>query len=253
MTAPVTATEQRTISFEYAFRSRAARGGTILPYLALIGEPNRMVHATITISVEAAFTATAIGYGVVPTRPAPVTFGPKVVGNQSLKALGFSQILTGIATSFNENPAQLGNRFGPLTEAALTSGIRINPQFATLALAAGGSAPLDPTVAGGLFETVPVSPEDVQFLYGIFDQGSGRAFQSDPLLNTAGLGIANGDRPFRQLTPPITFMPRTTIRLDVIELTTIPAQLFVSLHGYKVLGTPGTPTGRAAGASRRRA
>jgi hypothetical protein len=252
MTAPAAATEQRTIPFEYAFRSRALSGGTVLPHLVLTGEPNRMVHATITISIEAAFTATAIGYGVVPTRAAPVIFGPAVAASQSLKGLGFNQIVKAISTSFNENPALLGNRFGPLTEAALLNGIRINPRFATLALAGGGSGQLDPAVVGSLFETVPASPEDVQFLYGIFDQASGRAFQSDPILNTAGLGIADGDRPFRSLTPPITFRQRTTIRLDVIELTTIPALLFVSLHGYKVLGGSDSPLGRAVSPPRRR-
>jgi hypothetical protein len=244
VTAPAASTEQRTIPFEYAFRSREADGRLAVPYIDMTGTPNRTTHATVIVSIEAAFTAVGIGYGVVP-QPRPVRFGPDPKLTLSLSNVRLGDVLDGLARAVDEDPVKLGGRLGPETVAVLTRGFRLTPQFTSLALGTNQLASFDPSVVGRLFEEVPVSPEDVQFLYALYDEGSGRAFQSDPILNTAGLGIANGDRPFRAFTPPITFASRTTIRLDVTELTEIPAQLYVSLHGYKVLGSAGTPTGRA--------
>jgi hypothetical protein len=251
MTAPAASTEHRTIPFEYAFRSRGADGRPSVPYIDMTGTPNRTTHATVTVSIEAAFTAVGIGYGVVP-QPRPVRFGPDPTLAASLRNIPLSAVLEGLGRAVNEDPAKLGNRLGPTTVAIATRGFRLTPQFASLALGTNQVANIDRSVVGRLFEEVPVNPEDVQFRYALYDEGTGRAFQSDPILNTAGLGIANGDRPFRPFVPPITFASRTTIRLDVIEQTQIPAQLFVSLHGYKVLGSAGTPTGRARRAARGR-
>ena len=48
------------------------------------------------------------------------------------------------------------------------------------------------------------------------------------------------DRPFRPLAKPMLFMPRSTIRIEVEELSEgliyTGAQLYIVLHGYKVLG-----------------
>jgi len=93
--------------------------------------------------------------------------------------------------------------------------------------------------------TVGAARDLVLFLYALSDEGTGRSFQSEPLLNLAGLGIADGDRPFRHFAQPIIFAPRTTIRMDVTPKTDYVGELYVALHGYKVLGGPGTPTGRA--------
>ncbi len=90
-------------------------------------------------------------------------------------------------------------------------------------------------------------PERVQFLYALYDKGTGRSFQSEPLLNIAGLGISDGDRPFRYFATPIVFAPRSTIQLDVIPKTDFRGELYVTLHGYKVLGGAGTPTGHKLG------
>uniref|UniRef100_UPI00248DB251 type I restriction endonuclease n=1 Tax=Dermacoccus nishinomiyaensis TaxID=1274 RepID=UPI00248DB251 len=48
---------------------------------------------------------------------------------------------------------------------------------------------------------------DVRAMYALFDDGSGREFQSDPVLNIAGLGTANGERPFYHFARPVTFAP----------------------------------------------
>jgi len=95
-----------------------------------------------------------------------------------------------------------------------------------------------------LFQVVSAPSDQIQFLYALFDDGSGREFQSEPLLNTAGLGSSDGDRPFRYFARPITFEPRSVIRMEVTEKSDFQGELHVTLHGYKVLGSPGTPTGR---------
>ena len=96
-----------------------------------------------------------------------------------------------------------------------------------------------------MFEVVSPPADQIQFLYALFDEGTGREFQSEPILNTAGLGISNGDRPFRYFPKPIIFKPRSTIRLQITEISDFRGELHISLQGYKVLGESGTPTATA--------
>jgi hypothetical protein len=142
-----------------------------------------------------------------------------------------------------------------LVDAVLRNGLRLNPELADMVLIGlheGNAASLSVDALSELFEVAVPPPENIQFKYALFDQGTGRSFQSDPILNTAGLGIADGSRPFRAFAQPITFAPRTTIRMDVIEVSRIVGTLHVVLHGYKVLGTGGTPTDLRRQARRRR-
>lgn len=80
----------------------------------------------------------------------------------------------------------------------------------------------------------------IDFKYSIIDSGSGRELQNLPIHNIAGLGEATGERPFRPLAKPMLFMPRSTIRIEVEEISEgliyVGAELFIVLHGYKVLG-----------------
>ncbi|MET0555848.1 MAG: hypothetical protein ABW221_22605 [Vicinamibacteria bacterium] len=80
----------------------------------------------------------------------------------------------------------------------------------------------------------------VQFLYSIVDSGSGRELQNKPVHNLAGLGAADGDRPFRPFARPVPFVSRSTIRIEVEELSAGPffkdGTLFLVFHGYKRLG-----------------
>ena len=80
----------------------------------------------------------------------------------------------------------------------------------------------------------------IDFKYSIVDSGSGRELQNQPIHNIAGLGEPNGIRPFRPLAKPMVFMPRSTIRIEVEEISEesihIGAELFIVLHGYKMLG-----------------
>jgi hypothetical protein len=86
----------------------------------------------------------------------------------------------------------------------------------------------------------PASDRKIDFKYSIVDSGSGRELQNRPIHNIAGLGEPNGERPFRALAKPMLFMPRSTVRFEVEEITndgtTTAAELFIVLHGYKMLG-----------------
>jgi hypothetical protein len=86
----------------------------------------------------------------------------------------------------------------------------------------------------------PANNRAIDFKYSIVDSGSGRELQNRPIHNIAGLGEPNGERPFRVLAKPMVFMPRSTVRIEVEEITddgtTIGAELFIVLHGYKILG-----------------
>lgn len=165
------------------------------------------------------------------------------LGLPSLRDISVSNLLNGLQRALAQTPDLFTGETGP--EAVFKGGIRLNPQFADLALLNDGRNTLsDVETLQRLFQVVSAPSGEVQFLYALFDDGSGREFQSEPLLNTAGLGISNGDRPFRYFARPITFEPRSTIRMEVIEKSDFQGEMHVSLHGYKVLGTPGTPTQR---------
>jgi hypothetical protein len=80
----------------------------------------------------------------------------------------------------------------------------------------------------------------IHFKYSIVDSGTGRELQNQAIHNIAGLGEPTGDRPFRPFAKPMLFMPRSTIRIEVEEISheTIHkgAELYIVLHGYKMLG-----------------
>lgn len=282
----VPADSRRTIPFDVAFRH------------ALTGEPGRISRQTLTVSVEAPFTAVAIGYGFVPTE-APKFFGPAVVGDfafapapipvvggplrratdtleliraaiagrppttplASLEVrertvllpgptdLKLADIIRSLGRVFGEGDFLARREVGPQTAAALAGGIRFNPALMRFFLQTDGRR-LGPEELSVLFETVSVSPEPVQFLYALADEASGRDFQSEPILSIAGLGSAEGERPFRHFAQPITFAPRSVIRMEVTEVSRVAGTLYVSLHGYKVLGGAGSPTGRLPGQRR---
>src|SRR2546425_9273392 len=65
---------RRTLPFDYAFRHE------------LRGEPGRLVKSTVIVSIEAAFVAVSIGYGVVP-KVTPIVFGPKPAPGQLTMAV----------------------------------------------------------------------------------------------------------------------------------------------------------------------
>lgn len=237
--AASTGVERRGIPFDHAFRYE------------LTGEPGNVINSTVTVSIESSFTAVSIGYGVVPKvqpiifgippRPLPTTttVAPTFAPPQNLLSINFFEVLTALNTALAGTT--LRGETGP--EAVLKNGIKLNPDVAELALQGFGTAILSNDVYGRLFQAVGSPSELVQFKYAIFDEGSGREFQSEPILNIAGLGSAQGERPFRYFAKPITFRPRSTIRMEVTEVSDFVGELHVSLHGFKVLGEANTPTG----------
>ncbi|MGH9754766.1 MAG: hypothetical protein ACREA2_18470 [Blastocatellia bacterium] len=237
---------QRAIPFDYTFR------------FDLSGAPDTSHRAIVTVSVEASFTAVSIGYGIAP-KVTPIVFGPGIedvtggsvtggsvsVGRVApiLRNIRIDSLLAALDGALARTQDALKDETGP--EAAFKGGIKLNPQFAELALSNDGQARLSDDVLRNLFQVVSAPSGEIQFLYALFDDGSGREFQSEPLLNTAGLGASNGDRPFRYFARPITFAPRSVIRMEITEKSDFQGELHVSLHGYKVLGSPGAPTGRS--------
>jgi hypothetical protein len=86
------------------------------------------------------------------------------------------------------------------------------------------------------------APEDISFLFSIVDSASGRELQDEPIHNLASLGKSNGERPFRLLAHPFSFLPRSTMRLQIIERSEgVRGTLFIVLYGYKMLGAEGCP------------
>jgi hypothetical protein len=125
--------------------------------------------------------------------------------------------------------------------ADLTCGVRLNPNAvgfltADLPLTQMASGTLD-----RLFESCCTDADEISFLYSIDILSTGRELQNEPIHNVAGLGIANGDRPFRPLARPIAFEPRSFIRIQIEELSGPPGTLYIVLHGYKTLGTGRIP------------
>ena len=59
----------------------------------------------------------------------------------------------------------------------------------------------------------------IDFKYSIVDSASGRELQNQPIHNIAGLGEAAGNRPFRPFAKPMLFLPRSTIRIEVEEIS----------------------------------
>jgi hypothetical protein len=79
----------------------------------------------------------------------------------------------------------------------------------------------------------------LDFKYNITDSGSGRELQNESIHNIAGLGKADGERPFRPLAKPMLFMPRSAIRIEIDEVSEgllyKDSLLYIVLHGYKML------------------
>lgn len=240
---------RKAIPFDYTARfpredERERRGRPALL------EKDRKLTALVQVSIEAPFVATGVGYGFA--LPADgVTFGaPGAPRGADLLEASLDALDRKLVA------APLG---GLTLDSVLANGIRVNPKYAAQLLPRGSakrafswsalaSSPADLFVAQG-----PVR-EQLQFLYAIHDEGSGRAFQNEMVLSTAGLGTSDGQRPFRQFATPVQFAPLSTIRIEIVPLQTVVGELHFSLHGYKVLGSPGSPTdmARAARRSRRR-
>jgi hypothetical protein len=178
----------------------------------LTGRAGNRVQDVINVSVEGAFVAVSIGYSVI-TRPDDLLqLASRPPGNVISFQLG--------STSFGELAQFLGFLS---TERPLATG-----QSQAIVSSRTVLQCLVAHVCG------------VHFRYSIVDSATGRELQNKPIHNIAGLGEPTGGRPFRPLPKPMTFMPRSTIRIEVEEVSDgllySGAELYIVLHGYKMLG-----------------
>jgi hypothetical protein len=82
----------------------------------------------------------------------------------------------------------------------------------------------------------------IDFKYSIIDSGSGRELQNKAIHNVSGLGEPTGNRPFRPFARPQLFLPRSTIRIEVEEISQgitdkqqddVGAKQLYSIYGYR--------------------
>lgn len=198
---------------------------------SLTGSPGNQIETEIPINAEGGFVATSIGYGLaVDSLDVSLTF----------------------ETGTPPDPVNLRTdvRLAQFPTSALQDGIRIRPNFLRIAFNDNGqlSDSLSLDVVNRLFERLN-RPEDVSFRYSI--SGAGQELQNQPINNIAGLGIANGDRPFKKLAKPLMFGPRSTIRVTIEELFGR-GTLFMAFQGFKILDSQFTSQPQLQGRRTRR-
>jgi hypothetical protein len=225
-----------------------ARRGDVIPYdygatFPITGRPGNVVQSVINTAPDSLFVAVAVGYGFEEDRGRALSFKPEAQGDD----LSVGTVRLGDIT------------LGELPQSALIEGFRVNPRFENQVFGfdpaeQNGVAPRgrerafsdDPVPAALLtndsfFQRI-TSPAQISFLLSMLDSGSGRELQDEPVHNIASLGKSNGERPFRLLAQPITFLPRTTIRLQIVERSQdVHGKLFVVFYGYQIVGSSGCP------------
>src|SRR5215475_10517061 len=210
----------------------------------LKGRPGNVAQDVINVGSDGVFVATATGYGFEEQRARPIN-NPAAAATAAAVA---AALAPAPATSVTPGDFTLGQ----LPLASLIEGFRISPRFAPLVFTpAPNQAFSEQPIAFDLFfgslpdrsvlEKVK-TPEDISFFFSIVDSGSGREFQDQPAHNLASLGKSNGERPFRLLARPLSFLPRSTLRLQIAERTEgAQGTLFIVLYGYKILGAAACP------------
>jgi hypothetical protein len=218
--------------------------------LFFIDRANRVIQVDGTHILE----AETIGEGTIGRLTIPL----KVAGADRVLAAGDTLLVKLTSTSASPPPAIASNTFtvpqlrpSTLTLGAiargllnsnvnLASGFRLSQRFANIFAANTPLDQIDQSILDSAFEPA-CGAEDVSFLYAIDVVSSGRELQNKPIHNVAGLGIANGDRPFRPLARPVAFEPRSVIRIQIEEISTLPGTLYIVLQGYKLLGSGRVP------------
>ena len=171
----------------------------------LKGIPGNIIQDVINISSDGTFVAVAIGYGFEEDRGRTV------------------KLINPPTAAFTPGSLTLSK----IPIAALIEGFRINPRFERLVfndLPPGG--PLRERSLSGIDIAAAHSDkiieqlkpaEEISFLFSLLDSATGRELQDEPIHNLASLGSSDGSRPFRMLAQPLTFQPRSTIRLQIVE------------------------------------
>jgi hypothetical protein len=210
--------------------------GSAIPYDAaasfeLQGKPGRVVAGVINIDVDGTFVATAIGYGL----------------EEDCRRAFELPVIVPFGTDTAGETFRLGDiRLGDIPPDVLIDGFRVRPDPAFIdGNTTGPRVPLDRVIAQASRSNVlehRVPRSDVSFFFSLIDSNSGRELQDEPVNNLASLGKANGERPFRVLPQPLSFAPRSTVRLQVIENSEgVRGTLFIVLYGYKLLAASHCP------------
>lgn len=185
----------------------------------LRGQRGNRVQDVINISVEGAFVAVAIAYSFIPAFRSIEVKNPAAIANSP-----FVNFIEPFIEPLNSSTSDL-----------IAQERRQEQQRGLIQL---------------LSQCLSLCHCGIHFKYSIVDSGSGRELQNQPIHNISGLGEASGDRPFRPLAKPMIFLPRSTIRIEVEEISEGPifgyddpttgqrigAELYIVLHGYKMLG-----------------
>ncbi len=225
ITRPATTARRRNRRRRAAGRRQPPTQGMVIPFdyaasFQMSGRPGNIVQDVINIGAEGKFVATGIGYGFEEDRFEPV------------------ELEQGVIDPAGDGTFVPGNiSLAQISLPSLISGIRLAPPVAANAL----RQPRAIEERNELLQTVRTQ-NPLSFLFSIVDSGTGRELQDEPAHNLASLGAGDGERPFRELPKPMSFTPRSTIRVQVVENSegTI-GRLFIVLYGYKILAASGCP------------
>ncbi len=193
--------------------------------LRLTGEPGNIVEEVIHVGADGVFVATGVSYALEDQRREPLRLSipPDVAGGQ------------------HADPRRV--ILDHIPASAWLRGVRVRPERVSLLFEPDrdGQFPPDaplvqtpiPVVAlNEAFEIVQ-EPSDYEFLVSFVDSATGRELQDQPVHNLASLGRTDGRRPFRSFAAPMSFEPRTTLRVQIVERTPgIRGLLTIVLQGY---------------------
>jgi hypothetical protein len=214
--------DARIIPFDYVSR------------LQLTGRRGNQVEDELPVNADGGFVATSIGYGLaVEERNVSLQMGAVADVQDARLRDELQAWQPGLAVNLGHLPLRL------IPSSALLDGIRIRPGWIRIALQDDGhlADELRFELLGSIFERLN-RPEDVSFRYALSDPGTGRELQNQRLNNIAGLGIADGDRPFKRLARPMIFLPRSAIRVEIEEVYGR-GDVFIVFQGYKLLDRRG--------------
>jgi hypothetical protein len=193
----------RTVPFDYVAR------------IPLSGIARRRVEREVILDTSGGFRVTSIGYAVsVESDRVPVFIDTIEPGGD----LGLANL-----------------PISALPVSAWLEGVRLRPGFLKDALDDAGTGLTTDVIPSPRLQEIFQrlnSPEDTFFRYEITDGGTGRELQNRQILNIAGLGSADGRRPFKKLARPIEFGPRSTIRVEIEEVSGR-GDLFLVFQGYR--------------------
>jgi hypothetical protein len=206
---------------------------------ALQGKRGNRVQDVINISTDGAFVAVSVGYSFIPelTKHLSIELDNSPPG-PAIELVALTRDITWKLKTggklLDPPPTLDGIEVDFLSAKHIDEQSQEDPKPTILPLPQDRL--VDPVA---LLQSLLIKTCGIDFKYSIIDSGSGRELQNQPIHNIAGLGKADGERPFRPLAKPMLFMPRSTIRIEIEEVSEgllyKDSLLYIVLHGYKML------------------